>query len=241
MKVFNTLKYCLILSVIIATSLCTGTDTLAQSQDPSPKRVLAIFVFKHGMPWPYRLEQSLRKTLTSDSSYPIELDIEYADQLTFSKKAYLDKVVDLYRYKYKFNKQKVDLILVLGDESANLILEYGESLFGDIPVALITLAPEIEPPSRSSPNIVSLTWGFDLSKMGGLIQDLLPKTKHLFVISGTSLTDRKFKNLAVEALAEVNDRFATHYLDDLSLEDLLVKVTQLPEDSAISLWRLEIL
>jgi len=41
------------------------------------------------------------------------------------------------------------------------------------------------------------------------------------------------KNLAVEALAELHGRFTMQYLDDFSAEDLLLKVTQLPEDSAI--------
>lgn len=75
----------------------------------------------------------------SSLSYPIELDVEYADKVAFSKMAYLSKVIDLYQYKYKFSKQKVDLVLVIGNESADLMLEYSEVLFGDIPVVLITL------------------------------------------------------------------------------------------------------
>ncbi len=89
------------------------------------------------------------------------------------------------------------------------------------------------PPGLLKPNMVSLVWGFDLSKMGGLIQSLLPQTKNLYVISGTSLTDRNFQKLAVEALDKFDGRFSVHYLDDYSIENLLLKVTQRPEDSAI--------
>jgi len=206
---------------------------LSKDLAPAPKRVLAIFVFKQSMPWPYRLEQSLRASLTSNRSYPIELDVEYADQLTFTKKEYLAKVIDLYRYKYTSSVHKVDLILVIGNESADLMLEYSEVLFGDIPVALVTLKQENIPPSLLKSNMVSLVYGFDLTKMGPLIQDLLPETKNLFVVSGSSITDRQFKNLAVEGLAEFDGRFAIHYLDDLSIEDLFLKVTKLPEDSVV--------
>ena len=233
MKVSKILKYCLILSIIALASLWSGAVISAQDTKPVPKRVLAIFVFKQSMPWPYYVEQSLRAALTSNPTYPIELDVEYADQLTFSKKEYLAKVIDLYRYKYKFSNKKVDLVLVLGDESADLMLEFGEVLFGDVPVALITLEQKSVPQKLLKPNMVSLLYGFDLTKMGPLIQDLLPKTKNIFVISGTSLTDRKFKNLAVEALAEFDGRFTIHYLDDFSVEELFLKVSQLPEDSAI--------
>ena len=95
MKMFNRLKYYLILAIVAAPFLWSGTVIFVQDTKPAPKRVLAIFVFKQSMPWPYRLEQSLRASLTSNPSYPIELDVEYADQLTFSKKEYLAKVIDL--------------------------------------------------------------------------------------------------------------------------------------------------
>jgi len=230
---FDRLKYYLFLALVAASLLWSGADLSAQDQNPPPKRVLAIFVFKQSMPWPYRLEQSLRAALTSDRSYPIELDVEYADQLTFSKEAYLAKVIDMYRYKYKFSDQKIDLVLVLGDESADLMLEYSKLLFGDIPVVLITLDPKKMTSGLSKSNTVSLAYGFDFTKMGALIQGLLPKNKNIFVISGNSVTDKKLKNLAFEALGEFDDPVTIHYLDNFSVEDLLIKVSQLPENSAI--------
>ncbi len=216
---------------ILLTLFFTAAAFSSAAEKPIPKRVLAIFVFKKGMPGPYRLEESLRAALASDSSYPIELDVEYADQSRFPEKAYLEKIIDLYRYKY--GKQKVDLVLAIGDESMDLMLEYGETLFGDIPTVLITTDRKNLPRSRLKPNMVSLVYGFDFRKTGALIQELLPETKRLFVVSGASLTDQKFKSLAVEALGEFNGRFTIRYLDNFSLEDLLLKVAKLPEHSAI--------
>ncbi len=229
MKIFNILKTCVILSFFAASSLWSGADLLAQDKILAPKQVLAIFVFKQGMPWAYHIEQSLRKALAKKSAYAIELNVEYADQSRFPEKAYRSRVIDLYRYKY--SKQKMDLVLVMGDESVELMAEYDEVLFGNVPVVLIT-TEEITP-GLLKPNMTSMVWGFDFTKTGALIQDLLPKTKNLFVISGISLTDQKLKNLAVEALVEFEDQYIIHYLDDLSKEDLLLKVTQLPENSAI--------
>ena len=121
---------------LLLTLLFTAAAFSSAAEKPIPKRVLAIFVFKKGMPGPYRIEESLRAALASDSSYPIELDVEYADQSRFPEKKYLSKIMDLYRYKY--GKQKVDLVLAMGDESTDWMLEYGEPLFGDIPMVLIT-------------------------------------------------------------------------------------------------------
>ncbi|RKZ91104.1 MAG: hypothetical protein DRQ43_10480, partial [Gammaproteobacteria bacterium] len=59
------------------------------------------------------------------------------------------------------------------------------------------------------------------------------KTKNVFVISGTSPIDRKLKNLAVKTLSDLDVNYAIHYLDDLPLQDLLIKITQLPDNSVI--------
>ena len=231
MKVSNTLKKYLILSIIATAFLWSGNNTLAEGINPPPKRVLVIFIFKQGMPWPYYIEESMRAALTTKFGSSLEFNVEYADQLRFPEKTYRSKAIDLYRYKY--SKQKMDLVLVLGGESVDLMVEYGGLLFDDTPVVLITTEQKGKSRNLLKPNMVSMVWGFDFAKTAALIHDLLPKTKHLFVISGISITDQKLKDLAVEALAEFDDRYTIHYLDDYSKQDLLLKVTQLPEDSAI--------
>ena len=206
---------------------------MAQDADPElkPKQVLALFVFKQGLPWTNRVEESMRAALKTKSNYPIKLNVEHADQARFPEKAYRSKIIDLYRYKY--SKQKMDLVIGVGEESVSLLLEHGKELFGDVPMVLITTKYFNLPPGRMTPNMMHYTWGFDFVKTGKIIQDLLPKTKHLYVISGTSSTDKQLTHLAGEALSESEGRFTIHYLDDFSFEDLLLKVTQLPEDSAI--------
>jgi len=230
MKVSSTLKYCLILSIFALVSLWPRTVLLAQDTNPEPKQVLAIFVYRPGLPWVFYMEESMRLTLAEESSFPIEFNVEHADQSRFPEKTYLSKIVDLYKYKYR--DLEIDLVLIFGDEAAELLLEYGEELFGDIPVVLVTTNQK-RISQNFSPNVVPMEWGFDFDKTGELILDLLPQTNKLFVVSGTSLTDRKLNDLAVETLTALDGRLTIHHLDNLSLEELLVKVSKLPQDSAI--------
>ncbi len=232
-RVISSLRYCFIITAITLTSLCTAThlQALGTPSTPKPKQVVAISVFKDGLPFTYYLEESLRIALTTDSSYPIKLDVEHADRTRFPEKVYLSKIVDLYKYKY--SQKDVDLVLALGDESTELMLEYGRDLFGDIPMVLVTTEQKTVSPKHLTSNTVSIEWGFDIEKTGTLIQDILPQTKNLYVISGTSVTDKTIKNLAVEAFHKSDVPFTVHFLDNLSSKDLLLKVTQLPEDSAI--------
>ncbi len=233
MRVIRSLKNYIVVIALTLASLCTVTHLQALDTPPAPvpKHVVAIFVFKEGIPFTFYMEQSLRTALTLDFSYPIRLDVEHADRTRFPDKTYLSKIVDLYKYKY--NAKDVDLVLALGDGATELVLEYGEDIFGNIPMALLTTDKKKLTPERLKLNMVPMEWGVDLEKTAPLIQDLFPKTKNLYIISGTSVTDKMIQSLAVEAFDKLDPPYTIHYLDDTSGKDLLLEVTQLPEDSAI--------
>lgn len=71
----------------------------------------------------------------------------------------------------------MDLVLAVGDESKDLLLAYGEKLFGNIPVVLITSDRKHVPNEIMKPNMTSLSWGFDIEKTVKIIQDVRPQTK----------------------------------------------------------------
>ena len=231
MKISRTLKSCLILSIIAVASLLPVKGVLAQDTSLEPKQVLAIFIFKQGMPWPYYIEQSMRAALGAATISNIEFHVEYADQTRFPEKQYRSRVMDMFQYKY--SKREMDLILVFGGEAVELMAEYGDMQSTGAPVLLITTDQKSLAQSHLKANMRSMTWGLDFAATASLVQELLPKTRNLFVISGTSQMDQKLKKLAVETLAEFDDRFTIHYIDDLAVQELLSKVAQLPENSAI--------
>ena len=122
MRAFNLIKTVAILST---TALITMASIVkAQEKEQVPKQVLAIFAFQQALPWAYHVGESLRAALASQSPYPIVLSVEHADLPRYPEEAYLRKVVDFYRYKY--SKQKPDLVLALGDELAELLVRVPE-------------------------------------------------------------------------------------------------------------------
>ena len=209
--------------------LFTAVTFSSAAEKPVPKRILAIFTFKQGLPWAYQIEQGLRAGITADATFPIELNVEHADRPRFSDEIYIRKLVDLYKHKY--SRQKMDIVLAVGDEASNLLLEYGEDVFGQIPFVLISTKNKNLPQKFLKSNIISLFSKFDFIKTVNIIQDVLPQTRNLFIISGSSLTDRRLNKLAHESLhgAGLNIKF----LADLTIEDLLKTVARLPDNSAI--------
>jgi len=221
----------LILAVLLTWVLCKPGVSALAAEEPVPKRILAIFAFKQALPWAYRVEESLRAALASQSSFPIELNVEHADLPRYPDETYFRKVVDLYRYKY--SGLKVDLTLALGDELAELLIKHGDEFFSDIPLILVTSETETFPQDLKKPNMTSLVWGWDTGSTIALIQDLLPQTKHLFIISGTSKTDLSIRENALKVVPKFENKLNIQFVTDFVTSEMLEKVAKLPNDSAI--------
>lgn len=229
MRTFNLIKIVVILSI---TALTIMTSIVrAQEKKPPPKRILAIFGFQQSLPWAYRIEESLRETIDSQSPFPIELNVEHADLPRHPDETYKRKIVDFYKYKY--SEQKVDLVLAMGDELAELLFEYGEELFGNIPVVLVTSTSDALPRDLLKPNIISLMWGWTAGNTIEVIQDLLPQTKNLYIISGNSTSDLAIRSVALKEMKNSEFKFNIHMVIDFVASEMLEKVGQLPRDSAI--------
>lgn len=176
------------------------TEVLAANiEKPNPKRTLAIFLFKQGLPWAYRIEESMRIALASNSAFPTELNVEHADLSRYPQDTYIPKVMELFRYKY--SRRKMDVVIAVGDESSNLLMKHGAGLLGDVPAVFITIDRQDLPKEIIKPHMRSLLWGWDFKKTFNIIENSLPQSKHLFIVSGISMSDQKLRNLARKALS----------------------------------------
>ena len=233
----NVLSLLLITFAILfhSSALSSGTGNLSEGLEsekkPAPKRILAIFAFKQAMPFGYYTAESMRETLASESSYPVELNVEFADLARYPDETYLARIVHFYKFKY--SKEKFDLIMAIGDESAELMVEYGNELFGNIPIVAIGSGLDSLAKESENSNTIFLKWGWDIGKTVEIIQDLLPKTQHLYFISGTSASDLSIRNVALKDLRNTNVNFKTSFITDFAAPEMLKNISHLPDDSVI--------
>jgi formate hydrogenlyase transcriptional activator len=204
---------------------------LAQQEESRPKRVLVLYSFHEGLPWDRVIDESLRTTLASKSTAPIELNVEHTDRVAYTSDAYPETLVDLYRQKY--SHPKMDIIIGFGDEATDMLLKDGDALFPEIPIILVSVEQKDKQRHLLKPNMTSLLWGIEIEGTVGLIQEILPEIRHLFVIVGYSVTDQALLKVTRKALAGYKGGVEIHYLTDLTEADLLEKVTQLPEHSVL--------
>ena len=108
-------------------SLFHFSVTAYAAKDAAPKRVLIIYSYHEGLPWERLIDDSLRATLASKSTEPIELNVEHADRIRYPGDSYLKNFVDLLRHKY--SQPKIDVVVGVDDEATDILLKYGDELF----------------------------------------------------------------------------------------------------------------
>jgi PAS domain S-box-containing protein len=195
------------------------------------KRVLILYSYHESLPWERLLDERLRATIASKATFYVEIDSEHTNLVTYTDDEYLHKLVDLYRYKY--SNRTMDLVIGVGEEAVDLLFDYGDVLFPRVPMVFVTTEGFSPQQSFSGPNSTSLEWGFDIKATVDLLTELLPQTRQIFIVAGTTVTDRKLIKLAHTSLQGYTKRFAINYLTDIRIEDLLEKVAQLPEHSVL--------
>jgi PAS domain S-box-containing protein len=206
-------------------SLSYGTEFKEQ------KRILVLYSYHEGLPWEKLIDESFRNTLTFQSDFSIEINVEHTDRVRYADDEYRHKLIDLYRHKY--SDTGMDLIIGVDDEAVDMLLDFGEEVFPEIPIVFITAERKTLQRDLLKPNMTSLLWGVDIRANVELIREILPQTRHIFIVAGTSPSDQEALKLAQASLREDTKRFAIRYLTDISANDLIKKATQLPKQSAI--------
>ena len=191
-------KLALILLAAIFFSLFHFSVTICVAKDAAPKRVLVIYTYHEGLPWERLLDDSLRATLASKSTEPIELNVEHSDRVRYPGDAHLQNFIDLLRHKY--SHPKMDAVIGVDDEATDILLKYGDELFPRVPIVFLNAERKTLQRDSLKPNMTSLLWGPDFQGTADLIYKMLPKTRQIFIISGSSLGDRAAQNLARNTL-----------------------------------------
>lgn len=216
-----------VLPVLLLLNLYNPFAIASDLNDPDPKRVLVIYSYHEGLPWERIIDDSLRATLASKSTEPIELNIEHADRIRYPGDAYLQNFVDLLRHKY--SHPKMDVVIGVDDEATDILLQYGEELFAGVPIVFVTAERKTLQRDSLKPNMTSLLWGANIKGSIDIIYKLLPETRQILIITGSSLSDRAMQHMVRKAMRGYPKRDDICYLAEMTIEDLMDKVARLPE------------
>ncbi len=177
------------------------------------------------------ITESLGSALSANQEYQVEIYSESLDTPAFVDEASQQKIEKLLLEEYE--GRKIDAIVAMGPRPITFTSRFANSFFPGVPVIFggSTQAqagnPELE--SRFTGSWMKL----EPEKTLDAILKLLPKTRHIVVVGGSSAFDKGIEAQVAAALSSHPSTVEITYLTSLTMADLLERVRQLPRETAI--------
>ena len=213
---------------IILFSLLFITFLMAQK----PKEVLLLHSYHKGYIWSDDISKTIEKEFQNLED--IELTTVYMDTKRIADPIYLDQLAKL--YKQQFKKRNFDLIIASDNNAFDFAINYHEYLFKELPVlfcGINNFDKAFLEQNYMKKYMTGVVEQVDLEKNFKLIKDLHPNLKKLLIINDTSKTGYAVKRDLRPIIKKYKKEFEIEYVDNLEINALTKKVSQLDNDTAI--------
>ena len=213
-----------------------GAGEGAPSADRARQRhVLLLYTESRLLPALVAADQAIRSTLEAGSPGRIFFYTEYLDTSLFVGDAPANEVRQLLRSRFdqKYPPGRLDLVIAGGMRALRIALRNRAELFASVPLVFIAEQSErlVDPPPDTDVTGVwaSLPWAETLD-LGLRLQ---PATRRVVVVAGTASVDSDWLTQARAQLAPYATRLQIEYLTNLTLEEVLDRVSTLPPETIL--------
>lgn len=218
--------------VVVLATLCCPAGFAAV-----PKRVLLLHSFGQDFkPWSeYGI--AMRAELRRQSPWPLDI-IEYS--LVTARFGDEDPEAPFVDYlSAVFAKHPLDLIVSIGAPAAGFVQRHRQQLFATTPMMLMAVDQRrVQYSTLTAYDSVVPVRIHYLSALENILH-VLPDTKNVIVVIGTSPIEKFWKEAIGEEAEPLANRIKLSWTDELSFEELLKKARTLPPHTAI-FWELMI-
>ena len=218
------MKYFLLFSILFLTFLQANQN----------KEVLLIHSYHKGYVWTDDISKTIEKNFAQNKD--IELTTVYMDTKRIDDDSYLENLANL--YKQQFSNRKFDLILISDNNAFDFLAKYYDYLFKDIPVLFCGInnySREILE-KLSFKNISGVAEEVDIEKNFELISKLHPNLNNLLIINDNSTTGLAIKKDLLPIIEKYKKKFKIEYTDNLEINDLKTKVSNLDKSNSVILF-----
>jgi signal transduction histidine kinase len=212
----------LLVGMVVLLLAMTGTALSA------PKRVLIVHsVGRDFSPWD-NYAKAIREELARQSNEPIDIFETALTTARFSdgpEGPLVDYLNTL------FAERKLDLIMTIGGPAARFIQSNRQKLFPTAPVLYAAVEQRIAANTPSNDAIVSVS--IDVFGVLDQILTLMPRTTNVAVVVGNSPIEKRWLDEMKKHFQPFTTRVVITYFNELSLEQILQRVSVLPAHTVI--------
>lgn len=215
-------------TLIVLVFFWSFTAICAQDRSSNQKEILVIHSGEQGRPYSDIFDKSFKSTLKNISDTNAALSVEYLDLKRFKTDDYKNLLEQLLKSKYQ--KIKPDIVVITHIEAVNYI--YERNLFPKTPKILIDINCDI---SIKDPDATVIPSAYNFNKKIKHALDVFPKTEAIYVIAGTSESDKNLLNTFKSQVTVHQEKIAFTYLTEIDKTAILKRINNLSENSLIYL------
>ncbi len=200
-----------------------------RAQPTGPKRLVVLYWDNKDFPGNARFEESFKRRLRLDRE-DLEYYPEYFEVSRFPEE---NHALSFSNYlKTKYANRSVDVVVASADAPLNFLLAHRADLFPNSSIVFVANDPPTSDALAAGAGATGIHYKNAYRETLDLALRLHPETKRVFVVSGSSQSDRRFEKTVQSELAGFEQVDIT-YLTDLPLEELIAKTASLPPSSVI--------
>jgi len=198
----------------------------------SASKILILNSYHKEYEWTDNIVKGVKDRLRKEK-IKNDLYVEYMDSKRYFNEEYLQKLQDLYRFKY--GKISFDVIICSDDNAFHFLREHRNELFPGCPVVFCGLNRMEDSFRRGMENFTGLVEVFDVRPTIDLALRLFPTTEEIYVISDKTVTGRSNRKKVEDVTGVYSDQVRFEFLDsaDYSLGELKSRLQLLPRNSIV--------
>ncbi|HSF59656.1 MAG TPA: sensor histidine kinase [Candidatus Binatia bacterium] len=197
------------------------------------KRVLMVHSFGSSAPPFTTHSTAFETTLTQEMGKRVDLDQVSLDMARYAQPDMEDAFVEFLLK--RLAKWQPDLVVPIGSPAGRFVVKFRDRLFPGTPVIYTGMDRRTVPPDAITKNA---TFVGDDFKLAGLVEDILqlaPDTTNIEVILGATPLERYWTIEFRRAFEPFTNRVSFNFLNDLSFDQMLRRLSKLPPRSFILL------
>lgn len=216
-----------LLMIFITIILLINTPTYANQ---FKKSVIIFSSYHHGYEWNDNIEDGIVSVLKKQN---INVKMEYLDSLNINVSDYYDKLLEMYKYKYKNNN--FDLIICSDNAAYDFFLANKDKLFPNIPLVFTSLNnfKDYEKKGSLIKNSTGILDNIDIKTNIDLILSLNPKVKNIFIISDKTSIGNDIYDQVLSLKNNNNYKVNLNLINTLPFEDIINMVNDNPKENII--------
>lgn len=218
------------LSILFIALLLACSFAHSSTMTPSAKKhILLLNSYSKGYAWTDNIIKGVEDVILKRDD--VILTVEYMDTKVNNSQVYYQMLS--YLYKTKYSNRTFDLIISSDDDAFNFLRKNREELFPEVPVVFCGVNNFTEAKAQGFSLYTGVNEAADFTTTFSLIFQLHPNTKDVYVINDQLTTASFLKEEFLNAAKKYEKTHDFIFIEDISMNNLLIKVSTLPKDSIV--------